>query len=95
MTTEQTSLFTVTIAPSCPTPISFDPSVLVDQEYTLTDTSVDYIFDAFPVNPSVCDITYIYSLAEATGDPVVSVYDSDSRTFTFAYNPDLDPLVDS
>ena len=25
---------------------------------------------------------------------MVSVFDSDSRTFTFEYTPDLDPLVD-
>ena len=56
--------------------------------------SVDYTFDAFTVDPPICDITYAYSLAEATGEPVVLVFDSDSRTFTFEYNPDLDPLVD-
>ena len=75
-------------------PTTFDPSVLVDQEYTLTGTSVDYIFDVFLVDPPICDITYTYSLAEATGEPVVSVFDSDTRTFTFEYTPDLDPLVD-
>ena len=68
--------------------------MLADQEYTLTGTSVNYIFDVFPVDPSVCDIIYTYSFAEATGEPVISVFDSDSRTFTFEYNPDLDPLVD-
>ena len=66
--------------------------MLIDQEYTLTGTSVDYTFDVFLVDPPICDITYTYSLAEATGEPVVSV--SDSRTFTFEYITDLDPLVD-
>ena len=75
-------------------PSLFDPSVLVDQEYTLTGTSVDYTFDAFTVVPNFCEITYTYSFAEATGEPVVSVFDSDTRTFTFEYTPDLDPLVD-
>ena len=84
----------MTIAPRCPTPISFDASVLVDQEYTLTGTSVDYIFDAFSIDPSVCDITYTYSLTEATGDPVVSVFDGATQTFTFDYTADLEPLVD-
>ena len=92
--TEQTTPFTVTIAPSCPTPITLDPSDLVDQEYTLTSTSVPYTFDAYPVDPPICDITYTYNFAEATGAPVVSVFDSDSRTFTFEYDPDLNPLVD-
>ena len=55
---------------------------------------MDFLFDVFPVDPPICDITYTYSLAEATGEPVVSVFDSDSRTFTFEYTPDLDPLVD-
>ena len=68
--------------------------MLVDQEYTLAGSSVDYSFDAFSVDPPVCYITYTYSFAEATGEPVVSVFDSDSRTFTFEYNSDLDPLVD-
>ena len=68
--------------------------MLEDQEYILTSKSVDYNFDAFSIDPSICDITYTYSLAEVTGNPVVSVFDSDSRTFTFEYNPDLDPLFD-
>ena len=55
---------------------------------------MDYIFDAFSIDPSFCDITYTYSLAETTGDPVISFFDSDSHTFTFMYTPDLDPLVD-
>ena len=80
------------IDPCYEKPTSIDPSVLVDQEYTLTGTSVDYIFDAFTVDPPFCDIIYTYSLAEATGEPVVSV--SDSRTFKFEYITDLDPLVD-
>ena len=85
----------ITFIESCDgKPTTFDPSVLVDQEYTLTSTSVDYSFDAFTVDPSVCDIIYTYSFAEATGDPVVSVFDSNSRTFTFEYILDLDPLVD-
>ena len=91
---EQTTPFTVTIASSCTTPITLDPSVLVDQEYTLTGPSVPYTFDAFPVDPPICDITYTHSFAEATGTTVVSVFDSDSRTFTFEYDSDLDPLVD-
>ena len=87
--------FVITFIESCDgKPTTFDPSVLVDQEYTLTGSSIDYIFDAFLVKPSACDITYTYSFAESTGDPVVSVFDSDSRTFTFEYTPDLDPLVD-
>ena len=68
--------------------------MLEDQEYTLTGSSVDYIFDAFQVDPTICDITYTYSLVDATGDPVVSVFDSTSRTFTFEYLPDLAPIVD-
>ena len=94
-TTSVSTDFVVTFIEPCDgKPISFNPSVLLDQEYTLTGTSVDYNFDAFTVDPSVCDIIYAYSLAEATGKPVVSVFDSDSRTFTFEYNLDLDPLVD-
>ena len=68
--------------------------MLEDQEYTLTGTSVNYIFDAFSIVPPICDITYTYSFAEATGEPVVLVFESDSRTFTFEYTSDLDPLVD-
>ena len=55
---------------------------------------MDYIFNEFTVDPPACHITYTYSFAEATGVPVVSVFNSDSRAFTFEYTPDLDPLVD-
>ena len=44
--TEQTALFTVTINLSCTSPVTFVPSMQTNQEYTLTDLSSDYTFDA-------------------------------------------------
>lgn len=45
--TEQPAPFTVTIVTSCISAGTFDPSVLIDQEYTLTDSSLDYTFVPF------------------------------------------------
>lgn len=46
------------------------------------------------MTPAFCEVAYTYSFADINGDPVVSVFDSDTQTFTFDYTADLDPLVD-
>ena len=91
--TEQMTHFTVMINLSCTTPLTFVTSTQVDQEYTLTDLSSDYTFDAFAVDPPVCDIVYTYSISDTAGESVVA-FDDALRTFTFDHTANLDPLVD-
>ena len=63
------------------------------QEYTLTEASVSFTFDVFPISPAICEVIYTYVVSESAGDPVVSVFDGATQTFTFDYTADLDPLV--
>lgn len=71
------------------------PATLLNQEYTLTASSVPYTFAEFTVAPaSECIITYTHIVSEnATGDLVVT-FDASTKTFTFEYLPNLAPLVD-
>lgn len=90
---EQTIPFTVTINLSCPSPLTFAASVQTDQEYTLTDASSPYTFDAFAVDPPICTVTYTYTVSDAAGNPVIT-FDDVLRTFTFDHTAGLDPLLD-
>ena len=43
--------------------------------------------------PDICDITYTYVVTGLPGgDPVVPLFDSATRKFTFDYQPDLLPV---
>ena len=90
----QTTPFTVTITESCPQPNTLTASVLVDQEYSITDTALLYTFDPFTADPVTCGITYTYAVSDPAGDPVIFAFDGATQTFTFDYSADLAPLVD-
>ena len=72
------------------------PASLTDQEYTLTAASVSFTFNEFTVAPSpTCTIDYTFDMSDsATGGPVVA-FDAPTRTFTFDYVADLNPLVNT
>ena len=72
------------------------PASLTDQEYTLTAASVSFTFDEFTVTPSpTCTIDYTFDMSDsAIGGPVVA-FDASTRTFTFDYVADLNPLVNT
>ena len=79
---------------SCPQPTTFTPSVMTNQEYTITGTSKSYTFPAFSIDPIICDIVYTYTMIESTtGNAVVASFDGPTRTFKFLYTSNLNPLV--
>ena len=90
----QTSPFTVSITESCPQPNTLTASVLVDQEYSITDAALTYTFDPFTADPVTCGIIYTYTVPDPAGDPVIVAFDGATRTFMFDYSADLAPLVD-
>ena len=80
---------------SCPQPTTFTPSVMTNQEYTITGTSKSYTFPAFTVDPINCAIVYTYTMTEsATGNAVVASFDGATRTFKFLHITSLNPLAD-
>ena len=80
---------------SCPQPTTFTPSVLTNQEYTITGTSKSYTFPAFTIDPTNCAIVYTYTMTESvTGNAVVASFDGPTRTFEFLYTSNLNPLSD-
>lgn len=70
-----TDAFLIRITDSCDEPNSISPSVLVDQEYTVTGAVKQYQIDDFYANPTGCDITYSYSVTELNGSGEVSNID--------------------
>ena len=85
VSTEFNWYFTVTILMSCPQPTTFTPSVLTDQEYTITDTSKSFTFSPFNIDPENCAIVYTYSMTDsAIGivvNSVINKFDGQTRTF--------------
>ena len=59
---EQQFPFTITIVRSCANPQTLVPSVLVNQEYTVTDVPVPYVVPAFIYTPTYCDLIYSFSV---------------------------------
>ena len=58
---------------SCPQPTNFTPSVLTNQEYTITGTAIYYTFPAFTIDPINCVVVYTYAMTEtSTGNVVVA-----------------------
>ena len=66
----------------CDAPLSVTPTVLGDQEYTITQPSFDYTFVAFTADPSWCATSYSYSVTQASGDDATAFNDA-ALTFTF------------
>ena len=78
---------------SCPQPTTFTPSVMNDQEYTITGAGKSYNFPAFTIDPINCAIVYTYSITEsATGNIVVASFDGPKKLFEFFHKENLDPL---
>ena len=72
-------------------------SVLVDQEYTITDANADpYTHASFVIEPDYCQLIYTYTttdLFDADNQPAsVLTYDEPSQTFSFYYDKDLAPV---
>ena len=60
---------------SCPQPTTFMPSVLVNQEYTITGAVASYTFPVFTISPTNCVIVYTYTMTEeVTGSSVVNIF---------------------
>ena len=79
---------------SCPQPTTFTPSVLTNQEYTITGTGKSYNFPTFTIDPINCAIVYTYSMKESsTGNVVIASFNGLTRLFEFLYTNDLNPLV--
>ena len=95
VTVESPAPFTVEITPVCTQATTFSPSVLVDQEYMITDTEAIYIFDPFVVDPVFCAIDYTYTISDASGDLVISSFTSATREFRFDYSIDLAPSLNT
>ena len=65
---------------------SLTASVLVDQEYVITNLKTDYEFERFLVDPQECEIKY----AVDTGDLEVVTFDPLLPKLSFFYKDDLD-----
>ena len=48
---------------------------MIAQEYTITGAALTYTFDPFTVDPTFCDVTYIYTISDPAGAPVVQAFD--------------------
>ena len=61
---------------SCPQPTTLTPSVLSNQEYTITGTLISYTFPAFSIDPINCVVVYTFTMTESsTGDVLVNFFD--------------------
>ena len=92
---ESPAPFTVEITPVCTQATTFSPSVLVDQDYTISDAEKSFIFDPFVVDPAFCAIDYTYTIADVSGDVVISSFTSATREFRFEYSIDLAPSLNT
>ena len=92
---ESPSPFTVEIMPVCIQATTFGPSVLLDQEYTISDAEKSYIFDSFVVDPAFCVIDYTFTITDTSGGVVISSFTNATREFRFEYSIDLDPSLNS
>ena len=81
--------YTLDVQANCLTPNTLQPSILVDQEYTITTAAVVYTFDQFIVDPIYCEMTYTYQVTDSFAAGVVQSFDSDTRTITFYYDTDI------
>ena len=91
-------LFTINIIDPCKDPSSLlAPDSLMDyiQVYTIGQPAVQFQFDAFTVtaSPAACAVSYNYEMGDPEGQPVVSKFNQETRTFTFEYlKDDFKPL---
>ena len=69
--------FVVTIIDPCDKPQSLTAPRVLAQEYTITDDPKTYQVPVFTPVPAWCAITYSYSVADPSGDAVIT-FDNDS-----------------
>ena len=79
---------TITIIDPCDNPVSVTPALLVEQTYTITQTSFSYQAPVYVASPTWCAITYTYSITAVAGGAALS-FDAITRTFSFSQNTDL------
>ena len=82
------ALITIDVLDTCENPTSMTVSIMTNQEYTITDTAVEYQFPAFTTDLLGCEITYTYDVIPADANAAIS-FDQNSHTFTFFYDTDL------
>ena len=83
--------FTITIIDPCDDPISVTALPIDNKEYTITDTTLSFVYDAFTSDPDWCSVNYSHTVLDVNGDsalPTLS-FDQVSRTISFTDNTDL------
>ena len=88
---ESAESFTIEIKQRCIEASLLAPSVLDNQEYTITDFEKSYIFNPFFVVPEFCEIEYTYTVSSPSAQLIISSFDGDLREFKFLYSDDLRP----
>ena len=69
---EKRTAFTITIIDPCDEPISVTASTLANQEYTITQSNLDYQVPPYVASPTWCEITYSYSIMGPAGDAALT-----------------------
>lgn len=62
------------------------------QEYTIETIGVEYTIPEFAPSPIWCPVSYSYLFENAQGDILVSLWNDQTRTFTFEYYGGAEPL---
>ena len=93
----QSAFFTMTLLDPCDPPTSVGTISMDNEEYTITAAAIPKVHEAFPIEPSYCEIEYSLSetaLFDASGVLTsASSYSDPARTVTISYTQDLAPLT--
>lgn len=87
----------MTLLDPCDPPIRVQSSVLIDQEYTISDANkAPYTHAPYIVEPDYCVLEYSYettALVDGSGNAAqVISYVEGTKTFSFFYDKDLAPM---